>query len=113
MQHAISSFMQTLRKGIFIICTGLLLIGGLCLFTQPSYAVSTPDEALQEIRRDQAASSREEAYETRSQITEDPKMGVEKEYEEEVEEYFEEHPEEGGIVEGAKQLINKATGKDE
>ena len=112
MQQAISSFFQGLRR-LF------LLIGVVSLFnvvswssplTQPSYAVSTPQEALQEIKRDQAAQSRGQAYEEAVEITEDPKTGVEKAYEEEIAEFRKEHPDEGGIVEGAKELVGKVTG---
>lgn len=109
-----STLMQTLRKGlVFIICVGLLSITGwFSLPHQSSYALSTPEEALQEIRRDQSMQDRQEAYRDAIQITEDPKMGVEEAYEEEVDEYFEEHPEEGGILQGAKNVVEKVTGKE-
>lgn len=112
MQQAISAFLQGLRRV-------LLLIGVVSLFnlvswssplTQPSYAVSSPQEALQEIKRDQAEQSRTQAYEEAVEVTENPKMGVEKAYEEEMAEFRKEHPDEGGIVEGAKELVGKVTG---
>ncbi|WAL61809.1 hypothetical protein [Thermocoleostomius sinensis] len=115
MQHVMSSLWQVVRKAFLVImCVSLLnVLGWFSLAMQPSYAVSSPEEYLNEIRKDQSMKDRQEAYKEATEITEDPKMGVEKEYEREVNEYFEEHPEEGGIVQGAKDLVNKVTGSDE
>lgn len=54
--------------------------------------------------------SRVEAYEEAKEIAKDPKMGIEKEYEKEIEVYQEEHSEGTGILEEAKELVNKVTG---
>ncbi|NJO39896.1 MAG: hypothetical protein HC769_04035 [Cyanobacteria bacterium CRU_2_1] len=113
MRYMISNFMQQLHNGI-------LLIVCVCLFgilfstlSQPSYAVSTPKQALTEIRSDQSTQSPEEAYEEAAEVIDDPKMGVEKEYEQNIDKYFQEHPEEGGLIESAKELINQVTGGDQ
>lgn len=115
MPQVVSTLMSVLRKG-------LLLVAFVSLFnvaswfgmpSQTAHAISTPDEYLQEIRKDQTMKDRQEAYKEATEITENPKMGVEKEYEAEVEEYFEEHPEEGGVLQGAKDLVNQVTGKDD
>lgn len=113
MQSIASTLMHNLRKG-------LLLVALVCLFStvsfhltnRPATAASSPDSYLQEIKKDQSLKDRQEAYKEATEITENPKTGVEEEYEEEVEEYFEEHPEEGGALQGAKSLVNKVTGKD-
>jgi hypothetical protein len=115
MQHVISSLWQIVRKGLLIVVGVSLfnVLGWFSLATQPSYAVSSPEEYLTEIRKDQSMKDRQEAYKEATEITEDPKMGIEKEYEREVDQYFEEHPEEGGIVQEAKELVNKVTSSDE
>jgi sugar phosphate isomerase/epimerase len=77
---------------------------------QPSSAeVSTQKQALQEIKRDQAAESPVQAYEEMTKIVEDPKVGIEKEYEKKEQEYFENHPESAGLVEKTKELVNSVT----
>lgn len=113
MQHLASTLMYILRKGLLLVAfVSLLNIASwFSLPNSSAYAVSSPDEYLQEIKRDQASKDRQEAYKEATEITEEPKVGVEKEYEEEVNEYFEEHPEEGGALQGAKNLVNKVTGK--
>jgi hypothetical protein len=114
MQQVMSSLWQVVRKGLLlIVCVSLFnVLGWFSLSTQPSYAVSSPEEYLNEIRKDQSMKDRQEAYKEATEVTEDPKMGVEKEYEREVDQYFEEHPDEGGVVQGAKELVNKVTGSD-
>ncbi|MBW4515713.1 MAG: hypothetical protein KME11_10855 [Timaviella obliquedivisa GSE-PSE-MK23-08B] len=71
--------------------------------------VSTPEQALKEIQKDQAAESPTKAYNEMTKIVEDPKVGIEREYEKKEQEYFKDHPEEGGLVEQAKELVNKVT----
>lgn len=114
MQHIASTLMHTLRKGLLLVALiGLLnVVSWFSLPNNSVYAASSPNEYLQEIQKDQTSKDRQKAYQEATKITEDPKMGVEKEYEEEVDEYFEEHPEEGGALQGAKNLVNKVTGKD-
>jgi hypothetical protein len=114
MKQAISAALKLLRTGFLVLmCAGLFnLLAWFNLSIQPSYAVSTPEDYLSEIRKDQAVKDRQEAYKEATEIADDPKMGVEKEYEEEVNEYFEAHPDEAGIVQEAKGLVNQVTGKD-
>lgn len=114
MQHIAFTLMSLLRKGLLLLVFVSLLnvVSLLAVPNHSAYAVSSPDEYLQEIKKDQTMKDRQEAYKEATEITEDPKAGVEKEYEAEVEEYFEEHPEEGGVVQGAKNLVNQVTGKD-
>lgn len=108
MQQILSALVQALRKGLLI----LVLFGGFSLpiwFSLPhafSYAAPTVTQ------NSQAIESREEAYEEAKEIAEDPKRGIEKEYEKNVEEYLDENPQSGGLVQEAKSLVQKATGQD-
>jgi flagellar biosynthesis/type III secretory pathway M-ring protein FliF/YscJ len=112
MQHLASTLVGTLHSAFLLVMfIGLLnIVSWFSLPNRAALAASSPDEYLQEIRKDQAAKDRQQAYQDAVEVTEDPKMGVEKEYEEKVEEYFEAHPEEGGVLQGAKDLVNQATG---
>lgn len=114
MQHIASTLMHSLRKGLLLVALVCLLsiTSWFYMPNRPAAAASSPDSYLQEIKRDQSLQDRQEAYKEATEITEDPKAGVEKEYEEEVDEYLEEHPEEGSALQGAKNLVNKVTGKD-
>jgi len=109
MQQIAFTLTSLLRKGLLLLVFVSLLnvVSWFGVPTHSAYAASSPDEYLQEIRKDQTMKDRQEAYKEATEITEDPKMGVEKEYEAEVDEYFEEHPEEGGVLQGAKNLVNK------
>jgi len=113
MQRTNRAFMQVLRKGILIVVFACLLnlVGGLSIFNLPSYAASSPQEALEDIRQDKAKQNPEAFYEKATKVSEDPKMGVEKNYEKNLKEFYQENPEEGGLIEGAKQLVDKATGQ--
>ncbi len=113
--------MQPLMSALRLLRRGIVLIACLSLFNvvtwlsfpaSPSYAVSSPKEALQEIQKDQATQDPKQAYEKASEITEDPKMGVEKAYEQNIDEYYKEHPEDTGLIKGAKGLLDKVTGND-
>lgn len=96
-------FMVTVLVGAMSFLSGFSSI-------QSSYAdVSTPKQALKEIQRDQAVESPTQAYEEMTKIVEDPKVGIEKEYEKKEQEYFQDHPDTGGLVEQAKELVNKVT----
>lgn len=114
MQPIFKTFMPVFRKGILLVTLVSLfnLIGWLNIFTHPSYAVSEPQEAIQEIRKDLAEQNPEKLYEEATNVDKDPKRGVEKKYEKNVSEFYEEHPEEGGIVQEAKALVKGATKKD-
>jgi hypothetical protein len=109
-----NTLMPILRKGILIVILACLLnlVGWVSIFNLPSYAASTPEEELADIREDKAKINPEEFYEKATKTSEDPKMGVEKNYEKNLKEFYKENPEEGGLVEGAKQLVDKATGKN-
>jgi hypothetical protein len=81
---------------------------------QPVYAdVSSPKEALREIQKDQATENPAKAYSEMIKVVEDPKVGIEKEYEKKEQEYFKDHPDAGGLVEQAKELVTKVTDSNE
>jgi hypothetical protein len=87
---------------------------GLSTKVQPVLAdVSTPQQALKEIQKDQAVESPAKAYNEMTKIVEDPKVGIEKEYEKEEQEYFKSNPEAGGLVEQAKELVTKVKESNE
>lgn len=57
--------------------------------------------------------SRQEAYdETAEAINDNPKAGIEEIYEEDLKAYRSETSDEGGVLEGAKNLIDKVTGNE-
>jgi hypothetical protein len=111
--------MRFTLKMVQSICSfslSIFLVGMLSLFVgftinaQPSYAdVSTPKQALQEIKKDQASESPTQAYDEMTKVVEDPKVGIEKEYEKNEQKYFSEHPESESLVEKAKELVGKVT----
>lgn len=112
MQSFVSLSIKSLYKFFVItVLAGLIsFLGGLNSDVQPAYAdVSTPKQALREIQKDQATERPAQAYDEMTKIVEDPKVGIEKEYEKKEQEYFSEHPETEGIVEKAKELVNKVT----
>ncbi|NJR37568.1 MAG: hypothetical protein HC781_00470 [Leptolyngbyaceae cyanobacterium CSU_1_4] len=112
MQRFFESSSRSVYKFFVVtLLAGLISLSG-TLFSSvpPAYAdVSTPQQALREIQKDQAAESPAKAYNEMTKIVEDPKVGIEKEYEKKEQEYFKDHPEAGGIVEQAKDLVNKVT----
>lgn len=112
MSSTFSFFKQILRRGIFVVVlVSLINLAGWFLPTiQPSYAnVSSSAEELKDIRKDLAEKDPEQIYEKATDPSTDPKMGVEKTYEKNLKEYYNENPDKGGILGGAKELINKIT----
>lgn len=110
MQRFFSFSTRSLYKFLMVtlLVGAMSFLGGFSSNIQPSYAdVSTPKQALKEIQKDQASESPAQAYEEMTKIVEDPKVGIEKEYEKKEQEYFNDHPDAGGLVEQAKELVNK------
>jgi hypothetical protein len=97
---------------VFLSAVAACLISlSLIAVSQPSYAASQPAANQPAAQNSAETQQREQAYEEAKGIAEDPKMGIEKEYEKEVEVYREEHADESGIVEKAKELMTEVTGK--
>lgn len=116
MQRFFLASMKSIYKLVVItVLAGLISFStGFSSNVQPASAeVSTPQQALKEIQKDQAAESPAKAYNEMTKIVEDPKVGIEKEYEKKEQEYFKSNPEAGGLVEQAKELVNKVTDSNE
>jgi hypothetical protein len=108
MRSMASSFNRFFGKVFFVlalVCS--FSVGWLGLPQQSSYAAEKP--TMSQMQSESSLESREQAYEKAKEIADDPKMGIQKEYEEEVEVYREENVE-GGIIEEAKELVTKVTG---
>ncbi len=115
MQRIFGAIGQAFRKSILIlslvslVCLSSLLI----FFNQPSYAATassqdlTPEEEFQRARSSESPEVREEAYEEATQEAKSPR-NEEKAYEENLKGYKEDNPG-GGLVEGAKGLLEKVT----
>jgi hypothetical protein len=54
---------------------------------------------------------RQAAYEKATEVINEP-QGLEKVYEEDLKSFKKENPDENGLIEGAKDLVNKVTGKE-
>jgi hypothetical protein len=87
------------------------VMAGFMVVHQPAYAAdarptstSTVDKVLTEEPRDQA-------YEEAVEIIDDPN-GVQKTYEENLKQYRQENPDQGGLMEEAKDLVKKITPGD-
>ncbi|MBE9179086.1 hypothetical protein IQ268_10985 [Oculatella sp. LEGE 06141] len=107
MKLVLSALKKALYKGIYVgALVALLNIGGwLAIATPASYAASTT------VQDQESVESREQAYEEAKSIVNDPK-GIEREYEKNKDAYLKEHPEEGGVIEEAKQAVERITGND-
>ncbi|WP_156119887.1 hypothetical protein [Leptolyngbya sp. KIOST-1] len=96
-------FSDRLRAIALVGLVGLL--GWLMLASSPAYAAearsaSTPvDKAL-------TAEPRDQAYDEAVKVIDDPK-GVQKTYEENLKQFRQENPDQGSVVEGAKELVGK------
>ncbi len=115
MLPTIFSFWQVLRRVILmIVLVGLFNLAGWFIFVnQPSYAaVSSPKEELNDIRKDLERKNPQEMYEEALDVSKDPKMGEQKKYEENLKKYKQENPDQGGLLKGAKELVNQVTGND-
>lgn len=116
MQRIISA----IGKRLLIIGLMSLFLSSLFIFnSQPAFASrSSAAEAAIDRAYDmnEAAGFREEdrqeAYEEATEAVANPKVGLEKIYKEDLKEYREENPSDNVLVEGAKELVEKVTGKD-
>ena len=117
MQRIISA----IGKRVLIIgLMSLLSFSGLFIFgSQPAFAdKKTAEEAAIDRAYDlsEAAGFKEEdrqaAYEEATEAVANPKVGLEKIYKEDLKEFKEENPSENVLIEGAKELVEKVTGKD-
>lgn len=106
--HALRTHVLVVGLVSLISFTGLLAIAA-----QPGYAATSSQKPAQEavIGPDsQTYATREEAYDKAIKAANDPE-GLEKEYQTDLKIYKEENPGKGGLVEGAKEAIDKLTEK--
>lgn len=115
MQRVISALGRAFRNCVLVV-TLTSLIGFTDLWTiavQPAQAASNQQSAQEVISPDsQSYATREEAYEKAVEAVKDPE-GLEKEYQKDLKIYKQENPGEGGLIEGAKEAIDKLTEKPE
>lgn len=115
MQRIFSALGQVFRKSILILSlVGLISLSGLLITDQLCYAAVhpnqqvTPEEEFQRAESSQSPDVREEAYEEATKEAKSPR-NEEKAYEENLAGFKKENPD-GGLVEGAKGLIEKVRG---
>lgn len=98
-----------MRRGVRVAVLSLALA---CLINLTSWTVNltTLPSSAAPRATDTQIEEREQAYEQAKAIVEDPKRGVEKEYEREEAAYEQEQGSEGGLVDKAKQLAAEAAG---
>ncbi|HAJ59030.1 MAG TPA: hypothetical protein DCP31_07010 [Cyanobacteria bacterium UBA8543] len=122
MQHIFSAIGQAFAKRILIFgLMSLLSLSGLFTITnQPALAAtsSQPEETIDPVYNLNKSAGvqeedRETAYEKTAETVENPKKGLEKIYEQDLKAYKKENPSQSSVVEGAKNLVDKVTGKVE
>ncbi len=74
---------------------------------QPAYAASTAETSTP-VDQVMAAEPRDQAYEEALEVIDEPN-GVQKAYKDNLKQYRQDNPETGGLVEEAKELIEKIT----
>ena len=122
MQQMFSAILRTLGKRILLISLmGLLSLSGLFVFTNQPALADRPLQPQEKIDRAYKMSEatglreedRQEAYEEATEaVSSDPKEGLEEIYEEDLKAYREDTSGGGGLLEGAKDLVDKVTGKE-
>lgn len=122
MQRTFSAIGQAFGKRLLIFgLLSLLSLSGLFIFAnQPALAEKSlqPQEKIDRAYDlGEAAGFREEdrqeAYEKTAEAVTEPKKGLEKIYEKDLKAYKKENPNDKSLVEGAKNLVDKVTGKVE
>jgi hypothetical protein len=124
MQQMFSVIGQAFVKRVLIVgLMSLLSLSGLFIFAnQPALAdkpLNRPSQAEEVIDRAYTMSEatglreedRQEAYEEAAEAINDPK-GLDKIYDEDLKAFRKENPGENGLLEGAKDLVDKVTGKE-
>ncbi|AFY65676.1 hypothetical protein [Geitlerinema sp. PCC 7407] len=106
-------FAKYLAKGFWVVFLAVFASVSLSFTpaTAPSFAAPNAYKAAIEQDVQQVDENRLDAYESAKE-TVNSRNGIEKEYEENEEAYLEEHPEEGGLMSGAKQVLEKLSSSD-
>ena len=107
MQVSIMQGIQRIKKSLIaLLLSGIIGFLSQLAIVQTAYAAPlSPEQELEEIQQDQAQENREDLYEAEANIIKDPKMGVQKQYEENLKEYKKENHEDNGVVEKVKDLL--------
>lgn len=119
MQRIFTGFGQVFRKSLLLGLMSLIMFSGLFIFVNPPSYAATKLNPQEKIDRAYDMSEgvgfkeedRQEAYEKEAQAVTDPN-GLDKIYKEDVKAYKKANPDAGNPLEGAKDLIDKVTGKD-
>lgn len=124
MQQIFSAIGQAFAKRILVLgLMSLLSLSSLFIFAnQPAWAdkpLNRPSQSEAAIDRAYTLSEgtglkeedRQAAYDEATDALNDPK-GLDKIYEEDLKEFKKENPGQTGLVEGAKKVVDKVTGKD-
>lgn len=107
MKNIISSIGQVVRKSFLVLSLVGLLLSNVFMFSQhPAYAASKVNQSQ---KNEPAYVTEAESYEEAVEEATNPSK-MEKAYEENVKEYREAQPDQG-IIEEAKELVEKVTGK--
>jgi hypothetical protein len=113
MRKQILTGMQWLKQSLItMFLVGMVGFLSNAAIAQPVY-VSTlsPEQELQEIEQDLAKEDRNALYAEETAIMKDPKMGAEKQYEENLKEYKKENPDDNVVVEKVKDLLTPKSQK--
>ncbi len=119
MQRIFSSLKQAFRKILFAFSLiSLISLSALFIFTAGPSLAATPIQSQPTIEKgidnanqaSEGAVNRTEAYEKAVEAVDEP-QGLEKVYEKNLEKYEETQPD-TGIIQEAKQLIEKVTGQE-
>jgi hypothetical protein len=108
MQRLIARFREWLSSSLRPIAMVCLagLISWLMLANQPAYAARVGPSSTPTVDQTMTEEPRDQAYEDALEVIDDPN-GVQKTYEENLEQYRQENPDQDGIVEEAKELVDK------
>jgi hypothetical protein len=106
---------NSLRKVLVSTLIVLLSVSALVLFPSQESLAGSPSlrqpMSTQIDNTNQSETAREEAYEKEINALKDPQKAIEKEYEENLESYEETQPNKG-LIQEAKELVEKATGQE-
>jgi hypothetical protein len=109
------------KRILLVSLMGLLALSGLFVFTNQAALADRSLQPQEKIDRAYTMSEatglreedRQEAYEEATEaVSSDPKEGLEEIYEEDLKAYREDNGDEGGLLGGAKDLVDKVTGKE-
>ncbi len=84
------------------------VVSWLMLASSPAYATQAKGASTPTVDKTMTAEPRDQAYDEALEVIDNPN-GVQKTYQENLKQYRQENPDQGGIVEGAKELVEKIT----